>query len=370
MCKIFMIAGIKKEHQEKAERLLKEAAKVISVIDNDGLGYAAITESGRIYGEKWLNNSDAFTFHKQPEPSEAEVKMQALFGKAAKFKVSIVSGKVYDNFGDDSDKENVVAYILHARKKTIGEKSTENTHPFYMAPSNDHPGTALIHNGSIVNHTTLTKTMSTCDSEVILHEYLKNYTYHNPNGIQDIARALVGEYAVGVLSSQQFTDDTVIPILDVFKSNKELYSCYIPELETFVLSTADYHLKNMIEACGMTMQHQCEIEDGLLIRINAITGERIEELIEFDLSKKWETTTHTSYPYRPSNVTVLPKEESIEEKKKSFESKHPTLFDSRYYNVEKKLTTLENTLLTELNATTSLDFQALKLTNKLLNIAQ
>ena len=96
---------------------------------------------------------------------------------------------------------DTVAVILHARKATVGDKNICNVHPFFEINNKDSEDTALIHNGSINNHFQLTKKYSTCDSEVILHEYLKNMMNYNPWGIEELSKTIKGEYTVGVLSS-------------------------------------------------------------------------------------------------------------------------------------------------------------------------
>src|ERR1019366_1286406 len=176
------IAGIKPEHLSKVQKLAKAAAKNMAIVEEDGVGYAAITKSGLIYGEKWLKKEHAFNIHSQPKNDIMVELMHKMFGDMAEWGMNTpVTAKVYDSFGDRNQQtiDETVGLIIHARKATMGSvKTIENVHPFVILNDENHPDTALIHNGSILNHDKLTKIMSTCDSEVILHEYLANQMYH------------------------------------------------------------------------------------------------------------------------------------------------------------------------------------------------
>jgi Glutamine amidotransferase domain len=385
MCKVLMIAGIKRQHQEKVKKLCVEMIKYTAVTDNDGFGYAAITSKGHIYGEKWLKKEDAFVTHAQPKPDPAQDVVKAVLGEAARFVNSSNDEKVYDSFGARI-KENIndtVSIIVHARNQTVGFKSIANTHPFVELNNKDFPQTALIHNGTIRNHESLTKKYSTCDSEVLLHEYLKNMIYYNPYGIDQLAKDVVGEYTTGVLSSIHYDDGTCIPILDIFKSHKDLFVGYVRELETLVFATTQFVLEHVVNNAGMTVTGIAEVRDGDLLRLNAITGERMEDLIPFVLSQRYEefgrtgtTTDHhrirhpinaprTVGPYTHSQHT---RHETSENVKANFEKNHPELFTSTYYQPGQRLNEREKEFFAELEKNGDTNMRALRLVKKIMNL--
>lgn len=387
MCKVLMIAGIKPEHVAKVSQLAKAAAKNMSMVEDDGVGYAAITKDGEVYGEKWRNKEDAFEIHSQPKNDPVILKMNDLLGDMAQWAKTPTTSKIYDSFGVRSAKaiETTVGLILHARKATANsDKTIENVHPFVTLGVEDQPDTALIHNGSIVNHEKLTKKMSTCDSEVILHEYLANMMFHNPWGIEQVSKTLIGGYVVGVLSSMLETDGSKIPVLDVFKSdlNKDLHAGYIPELETVVFATNETVLENSCKEVGLTLKNVVKIKEGYLLRINAITGVRLEELISFTPSAKWDndyTKNHTNsmvphsmmpHHARPvgplaaaeDDITeTLDSDSSIESAKKHFERRHQSLFTMPYIEVNGSLESNERALFSELSTGPNTNHKALHL---------
>ncbi len=342
MCKIMAVSGIKKNKHTQVQKLMKAMAVLMSKHDEDGVGYAGITKEGKIYGEKWLHKEDAFVANKSRDVDTKASEMMELFNEAGEFEKAPEMATTYESFGGKNSKKETVAYIMHARKATTGAKTINNTHPFVVLNDKNDPDTALIHNGGIVNHEDLTKKSSECDSEVILHEYLDHAMYHNPSAITDIAKRLAGQYAVGVLSSM-WDNNTLIPVMDIFKSNKPLYAAYVKDLETVVFCTDDTMLKKGVEECGMKIGSMMKIKDGFLLRFNAITGKRMEDLIKFDLSwqhmkpdlkqinKKYEDWT----PYKDEKEEEEEEKETIEVTKKNFESKHPTVFDSPYYDPDK-----------------------------------
>lgn len=410
MCKVMMIAGIKKQHQDKVKKLSAEFLKAAAESDDDGFGYAAITKTGQIYGEKWLKKEDVFKIHSQPIPEapkepEGNAIVKDLLGVAAKQLVEaqpVSNEKIYDDFGVTRTKEvlqSTVAVILHARKKTVGLKSIENCHPFYAKEDKNDPATALIHNGSILNHLSLTKKTSSCDSEVILHEYLNNAMYCNPWAMPKLAETLVGQYTVGVLTSNYTDGDTVVPVLDIFKSAKELHCVYVKEIETMVFSTIPGLLMKSVHNAGLTPLGLSEIRDGYLIRLNAITGEKLEDIIPFPQSRQWthgQTSTGTSNGgmgphHRPAgthsrtagmsmidpNRDYIRKngqisrpgnqDETVEDAKRYFEEQHRGLFTAPYYDTGTGLTKEEMEYFQSLEINKEVDKRALQLVKKVLN---
>lgn len=381
-----MIAGIKHQHREKVKKILEVASKVISKADDDGMGYAAITSKGKIYGEKWRSKEFAFKLHAQPKPDYSELFLEDMLGEAGKWKNKIGSELVYGRFGNMTKEamNDTVAVLLHSRKATVGDKSIANTHPFYEVDSEINEDTAIIHNGSISNHFALTKKHSTCDSEVILHEYLKYSMNFNPGGVEDVTKALKGEYTVGVLSSMLADDDkTPLPILDIFKHGKDLHVGYCPEIETAIFSTWDMHLEEIAKETGFEIKNIGEVRDGYLLRLNAITGYRIEDLIEFTGSAKEVYPTGAngrgvSTNPGPTEAEVIdlrnrPKvteddiEETLEVVKQNFESNNSDLF-SQKYQIPVNLSEAEHQFMLTLAKAGNTNLRALKLVQKVLGV--
>lgn len=367
MCKVLLIAGIKKEKLGKVQKLIKAVTKEMYKMEEDGVGYAAITSKGEIYGEKWTNKDDAFTVRTTRKPDANIEYMEELFGAAAKFKTEPARKPTYGTFGDLKLAGDTRAIIVHARKATIGSKCLENTHPFVMSGQEGVPDTALIHNGSIMNHETLTKTMSTCDSETILHEYLDYALYYNPANIETVAKRLRGEYAVGVLTSILFEDGTKQPILDIFKSNKDLFSGYVPEIDAIVFCTSEFSLENGAKEAGMTVRNIMQINDGYLIRLDAVTGQRCDDLMKFELSERYSysgyhgNTNHnaarTHVNVRTMNPPPKVQEETLRDAKKNFETNHKDIFSKPYYNVQDSLNDDEKAYYAEIAKNHSTDTQ-------------
>ncbi len=364
-----MVAGIKPEHHAKVAKLVKVAAKAMSIVEDDGVGYAAIRSNGQIYGEKWLNKDDAFVIHNAPKIDPSIEFVNEMFGDMGDWLKTPVTTPIYDSFGQRTKEalDSTVGLILHARKASSGSKVVQNVHPFVMIDQENQPDTALIHNGAITNHEKLTKISSTCDSEVILHEYLANTMYHNPWGIEQLAKTLIGEYVVGVLSSTFDDAQNIIPVLDIFKANnKDLFAGYVPELDTMVFCTNEYTLTSSCKDADLTVKNLIKIKEGYLLRINALTGEKME-LISFKPSSKFESGYTTHHAIRSSigpqikAVTpdvILPATESD---KKHFERRHPGLFTLPYLEVNGSLQENERALFTELGIGKDTNHKALHL---------
>jgi predicted glutamine amidotransferase len=148
----------------------------MSESDKDGAGYLA-TSGGSIFGEKWLRNSDAFKSLKHQ--SNDQDKINSLFEHAVPNSFSR-----YDYFGEPN-LNSFTTILFHTRMATC-DKTIYNTHPFVIGD------TGLIHNGVILNSDSLLEgceTVSTCDSEAILHEYIKSDVAAEPNNIHNTPSA-------------------------------------------------------------------------------------------------------------------------------------------------------------------------------------
>lgn len=389
MCKVLMIAGIKRQHQEKIKKILDVAAKAMSKSEDDGVGYAGITSQGKVYGEKWLNKDDAFKIHTQPKITASQTYLEKLLGDAANWKDKKPSNDiVYHRFGNMHKNilNDTVGLILHARKKTSGDKVISNVHPFFIVDDKKQEDIALIHNGTIHNHMALTKQFSTCDSEVILHEYINQSLNYNPWGIEEVAKTLRGDYTVGVLSSRLLENNKIVPYLDIFKHNKDLHVGYCPDIETAIFSTWPMTLEEVARETGFKIENIVEISDGQLIRLNAVTGQREDDLIKFTGQGRevypygrtgWDSKSSSSQPSDEGNVVEIKTkatdddiEETIEHVKNNFETAHSELFNQKYQDFSEGLTKAEKEFMISLKNADNTNLKALKLVEKVLGLSQ
>lgn len=261
MCKVFMMAGIKKEKAKASWQFAQAMAKLMSKHNDDGLGYAAITAEGKIFGERWLDNSSAFK-----HVGDINQKIVDIFGNAIS---SNVDNKIlYNSFGD-IDYDNAAAITMHARYAT-SPKGLNNVHPFYDE------GVSIIHNGVIRNDKAFDIKLSTCDSEAILRSYIKHDVSTDPENIKRMAKSLEGYYSVGVL-----TNTSIGPTLDIIRYNATQHVVWIHELDTWVLSTSDTDIKDVCKEFGYTMGSVFSILNEKFIRVNAVTGLH-ESIVDFD----------------------------------------------------------------------------------------
>ena len=330
------------------KRIKKVKDKLVSHPDNDGFGYAAMTSEGNIYGERWLNVVDALK-DRYKLSGEFEDKLKKTFGDAIKLETESNAEK-YNTFGDFS-KENIsktTSIILHARNKTKGDKNIENTHPFYCGDKEDVHDIALIHNGTIRNHEDIPKRhsdYSTCDSEVILNQYLDYGINFEASNIESLADDFIGEYACLVLTKSSVNNKEV-PIVDVFKSEKPLYMAFIKEYGCVVFCTMKHIIVDVAKDCNLTVIGISEFQDGNLLRFNAVTGQLMQKPVKFEPSERHtKTSTYSGYngnynsgrstksttttPALPNNsgngnVSKLPlnakKDEELEQQKMDFEN--------------------------------------------------
>jgi glutamine phosphoribosylpyrophosphate amidotransferase len=259
-----MMCGISSDKGNLAEKFIRKSVPFMSKNDNDGLGYIAYGDQG-MFGERWLNVENAFRNRKVY--SKEQNVINDFFKDAVKGNF-----RNYSNFGEGK-LSKASSILLHTRYATC-HKNMENTHPFVIGE------TALIHNGVIMNSDDIIRfheNISTCDSEAILQEYIANDVSKNPDSIQDVADLLDGWYACGVMTKDQNEN----PIVDIFKCrNSSLFVGLVPELDCFVFCTEIGILMETAKAAKMTVSAYDEIVGGKLIRLNAITGDRLE-LVEF-----------------------------------------------------------------------------------------
>jgi hypothetical protein len=254
-----MIPGIQKDiAKDKLWDFLIAATPHMTQNDKDGLGYAAATDRG-LWGERWLRPEDTWQYRTMWSANDEAVKQR--------YKGALSGGPRYNAFTEfgDSDAPGTFAVLFHSRMATC-EKSMANTHPFYRE------GTAMIHNGVINNIHELKQITSTCDSETILNEYVDRNVKLDPDKITDVARALRGYYACGLLTTLE--DGTVI--MDIFRNpTAKLYAAWVNELQTTVFCTSQDIIKDTCKKLKWTHGSLFHFEDEVMIRINARTGELI-----------------------------------------------------------------------------------------------
>lgn len=260
MCKIAMMSGIKPKYVKNAWALAKVLAPYMSVSDDDGFGYAAITKKGDIFIERWLDNDMAFRFK---EGNKYDKEINAQLGAAL---VPLESN--YTSVGK-VERNEAVAIMLHARMATCA-KGIKNVHPFKV------DDVAIIHNGVISNHAQVlgkydanNTRLSTCDSESIAFSYSANKVGLTPDAIKQLGDDMTGYYACGVLTK----DTKGHPIMDVFKSSSaNLYGAFIPQIDAFLYSTSLDILKDAVKECGFSYMRPHKVKEGNLIRHDAVTG--------------------------------------------------------------------------------------------------
>lgn len=108
MCKVMIMAGINELNRGKATSLIKEMAKEMSPGNKDGCGYAAVDEHGNLFGERWLDNAQAFT---------TKVDVVTPFGDAIEGGGSDAGGES-NKFGEDPSLDKITAITLHTRMAT------------------------------------------------------------------------------------------------------------------------------------------------------------------------------------------------------------------------------------------------------------
>lgn len=261
MCKVMIISGITDETKDQAWEFTKAMAKEMSSpnsMEKDGLGYAAIDSEGNLFGERWVKNADAF-INRHPYGSEIDSNI------LKKFKI-LKREKVYGNFGTLND--NIRSLTLHSRAAT-NQVNYKNTHPFVDG------STSLIHNGVIHNDDKFFKKYSTCDSEVILHQYVKHNVANKLGKFKKLAGKFDGYYVLGIFSK---TNEGRV-ILDIVKDNRaSLDAFFIKELNTVVFATPKYNSSPVEEACktlGFTIVSKYEVMSNRIQRLDALTGETI-----------------------------------------------------------------------------------------------
>ena len=294
MCKVFGVTGINEQNRNSIIQIMKDITPAMTIMEDDGLGYAAINKEGKVFGEKWVNPKDAFkkSFQKKIQPASALVsnldkQILEQFHDVVDYAENTIeapSPSVYDRFGDGNMKE-AVAFILHSRWSTGGNDSVniQNTHPFVKN------GTAMIHNGIVYNEDEFKKETSTCDSEILLNQYEK-YNVNMDSRSMSEAYKDVDAYFACLFLTQTITEkEEMVPILDVFQNGASLKIIHVHHLNATFFVTNAPDLLNICKKRGWSTSRAFSVSENVLIRINAITGEVLEKQdFDYDVSYKWQ----------------------------------------------------------------------------------
>jgi len=251
MCKVAAVTGITDDNRDRVWEFLKNLGSIITPGNDNGLGYAAFDKKGNIFGERWLRNLDAFR-----DPTYVN-KMIA---------IGLPIRQPYNWFGNKVVRDQARGIILHTRAASGNNVHILNTHPF--THPQERPKTALIHNGYITNHDDLTIKYSSCDSESVLHEYIKQECNKDPKNIQKLADEVVGWYTCLALTK----DSDGKPIIDIFTDGGRLASYYVPQLKCRVYSSEEYDIREACSFFGYEYQKGFQFKPGMIRRLDADSG--------------------------------------------------------------------------------------------------
>lgn len=210
MCKLFTILDI--ENEKKAERFALNAIPFITATDNHGLGIMRLGENG-VYIQRWLQVPTVI----RKNPS----------AKLSRYQKALASQS--NEAGRKSSRLDAIA--IHGRFATC-EKTLENTHPFFAG------GSALIHNGIISNSDQFKKALSTCDSEVLLWQYIDNDVRGDIKNLGKALSGLSGYYAGVVFNNNGTVDIWRDDTAKLFISHVRGIGTVIATTEEIIIKTA------------------------------------------------------------------------------------------------------------------------------------
>lgn len=267
MCKLFAIVEV--ESKQNAELFAKKAIPAITKSDDDGLGIMRLGENG-VHIQRWL------------EPPLVVRKKDSVV--LAKYEKAL---KHQQNEAGKTS-EQLFAIAIHGRFATCAV-NLENTHPFYKG------GTALMHNGIISNHAAYPKTLSTCDSEALLTQYISNDLVNKPEDLTDALDGMQGYYAAIV-----FNDNGVI---DIWRDDvATLYMAHVRHVGVVIATTADI-IKQTAKKCKAHITGMDEILPFTAIRwingVNPVLGSFTAEKY-FSSAQLKPNTDLTNYTKTPT----------------------------------------------------------------------
>ena len=230
MCKLFAIVEI--ENQKNAELFAKRAVPIITATDNHGLGIMRLGENG-VHIQRWLEPP---TVCRQKKSVALEKYYTAL--------------KHQQNEAGNKSK-GLQAIAIHGRFATCA-RTLQNVHPFYK------DGTALMHNGIIHNAEMYERTLSTCDSEALLSQYIKHDVKKNPLNIATALEGVGGYYAAIV-----FNDNGNI---DIWRDDTAtLFMAHVRGVGVVIATTAEIIVRTA-KKCKAYISGIDEILPGISIR--------------------------------------------------------------------------------------------------------
>lgn len=239
MCKLFAIVEI--ENQKNAELLAKKAVPIITETDNHGLGIMRLGERG-VHIQRWLEPPTVFRQKKS-------IALQKYY-EALKHQ--------QNEAGNRSKRLDAIA--IHGRFATCA-RTLQNVHPFYK------DGTALMHNGIISNAEKFERTLSTCDSEALLSQYIKHNVKKNPLNLTDALDGVSGYYAAIV-----FNDNGNI---DIWRDDHAtLFMAHVKHVGVVIATTAEIIVKTA-KRCKAYISGLDEILPDMTIRWTSGQSPRI-----------------------------------------------------------------------------------------------
>lgn len=215
MCKVLAITNMKKVKVNKD--FLNAVKEQVCASDNHGFGYAVLSETGEIGGER-TTSPDKFV------PLE-NYKNKKLYSLDTINKTKNVFGTI--------DRQSPKSFIAHGRWST-NTVSLDNTHPFV----NDQ--VALIHNGVVQNQGRELDLKTDNDTEILLR-------YWESDGMSGIERNVTGYYAMAILDKNGY--------LHLVKDDAaKLCATYSHTIESYIFATT----KEIIEDLCASMKWKYE----------------------------------------------------------------------------------------------------------------
>jgi len=282
MCRLMFIIGA--TNTMNIKRFMMAAVNPMSVGNKDGFGYTAIRRTGDIFTERWLNNEEAFI-----RKSQQELELENMLGP-------FVKGSIQHTQQGTIDFSDVTSVMIHTRYATCG-KGLDNVHPFV----DNNNEISVVHNGVISNHAEFNKLNSTCDSEVLLTEYINRQIQYDQTQLEDLTNELKGYWAIGTTA----IDNDGVRFIDIHRNNGSatLYLAFIEELGGIVICTRDTIINDTLKTLNWNRDITTyEVVQFVATRFNAIDG---SVMLQHSWTPEVKTTSKTSYTARvnTSNTT-------------------------------------------------------------------
>lgn len=302
MCKLLLMAGLDPKKTKQTITFAHQMAQYMSDGNDDGLGYAAVDSKGKLFGEKWLYNGEAFIQRKHKFTKGRKVDNNVVEQFKETFKdltTTIISAvdyppeQKYGTFGDGNFQE-IAAMTMHTRSATQrndgGFIEYKNIHPFVDLEKS----VSLVHNGIIRNFKPEDFIRSTNDSERGLNRYLAHEINKVPADIQNMVDEIKGSFAFGIFAN----DKEGRRILDIMRTTSPLNALYVDQLGTVVYASSADDVRAACRDLGWTVSAKAELFEDRLIRIDALTGKILLKLRYQDTTKQSEYSKSDDYHWR------------------------------------------------------------------------